>query len=746
MKNILRIISIIIFLPLFLQGQYTTVIDVYTDPAIVEGQTITASGYYTNSDYDLLIYFYGDFEKDRPFAPHTILTLTGVVPPLSANNGGYIEVTGIVTFLPRINAYNPEDTLMAFLNAVSIIEIFPGNPSPMKSNGTKEDDQGYEEDRSMNSGSCDSCKFAFLLSGGADAKNNHSKYWENLVALYKFKVDSLGYCESNVFVPYYKGTPRDGRIPAGRVIAADSAKIDSVFQVIANRVAACNDAGTPATLQKMITNHGESDGDICLLDDEVLKPDHLKDLQQKVIDSCCRTVYDEFLQCYGGIAVDAVAALDTKNKATIYANSNANDQCGYSPHNTVHPYLQAKINSLDAGDSYPDAVVSAKLAYDAYLATLVEKCHQALIGWRSPPPDPRDSLQIALWTADSIELANAICKSRNVTVVPFTHYCQWQQFVVPPGGQLKVKFEGKSNSCGNATVYKEDPPGTKTKVKEWNWNHPGSYRYENGNENRAINGDASGNTTFWIHNDNDTSRVTVEALGTPVMPESPSDEFMFPGFSFGGNDYSFEEFSPIPDPFYIVPDIDLLGLPLTTLPGILGQGFVQHFEFTFQIDLADLFWSEMELVLYINQVNSPDMMQVVSPSSTIPESLIPIVEPGMVVVPLGDFTQLGDTYGTIMMIPSEFLQFEIDSWGLRSVYGYPSPPTTTWIGEISEIWIDPMNWSDGVPGPYHHVIIDNTLFHPRIDFDVSIWSIEIMNGASVNVEPGSILEINGPGE
>ena len=198
MKIVLRIILVIIFLPLFLQGQISkettyTVIEVYTDPSIVEGDIITVRGYYTNNDYDYLMYFYGDFVKDTPFAPNTILTLTGIVPPTTAINGGYIEVTGIVTFAPVTDPYNKEDGLMAFINATTITVIFPRGPAPSRSGGIEKDNIEPEEYQPMDAGSCDSCKFAFLLSGGYNAANNHSKYWENLVALYKFKVDSLGY-------------------------------------------------------------------------------------------------------------------------------------------------------------------------------------------------------------------------------------------------------------------------------------------------------------------------------------------------------------------------------------------------------------------------------------------------------------------------------------------------------------------------------------------------------------------------
>jgi len=175
MKKIFSIISVIIILPLYFQGQsvrdtYYTVVDVYTDPDIVEGESIHVYGYYTNDDYDYLIYFYGDFEKDRPFAPHTILTLTGIDPPAEAYNGGYIDVTGTVTFAPRSEPYNPEDSLMAFLDASAITVFFPGESFPgPPGGGVKEKNQIQpEENRLMNNRSCDPCMFAFLLSGGAN--------------------------------------------------------------------------------------------------------------------------------------------------------------------------------------------------------------------------------------------------------------------------------------------------------------------------------------------------------------------------------------------------------------------------------------------------------------------------------------------------------------------------------------------------------------------------------------------------
>ncbi len=740
---------IVILFPLFLQSQesrdtYYSVMEVYTNPAIDDGSVIQVAGYYTNPEVDILIHFYGDYLKDRPFSPHTILKLTGVQPPANAEYGGYILVDGTVTFVDVPDPYNPEDTLMAYLDATEITVVTPAPAMPISPGGIRKVEQkGGADSREILDGACDPCKFAFLLSGGVDSANNHAKYWENLVALYKFKVDSLGYCDSNVFVLYFKGDARDGRIPAGRVIKANSAKVDSVLNLIASRVAACTAAGTPATFQKMITNHGQADGDICLLGNDVITPEHLKEEQEDIVDSCCRTIYDEFIQCYAGSVVDAVSGMDNKNKTTIYTNSNANDGCGYSPHDAVHPYLQEKINALDSGKSYPDAVVRAKLAYDEYLQTLIDACHQALVEWRAPPPDPEAAEQIALWTADSTELANSICKSRNVTIVPFTHYCQWKEFVVPPSGQVVVDFEGGPGSCGNVTVYRRDPvTGALIKVKVWNWNHPGSRGYVPGNEKRVINGDFTESTTFWIHNDNDTSRLKVEVMGSVSLPESASNVFAYPGFSFGGTDNSSLEFNPIVAPGYFIPDIEIIPLSLQSIPAILGPEFVPDFGFSFQIDQTNAFWSDMELILNINSVMIPGILTIQSPSGSLPFTQITINTPGEYNVPLGNFT-LNGPEGFIQLISSAGLQIEFDAWGFRSRLHTLPPMPTDWVGLVSNDWTDPANWTNGVPGIFHDVTITPGPFQPLIMTDVMVRSMTIMEEAGINTAPGVNIRITG---
>ena len=632
---------------------------------------------------------------------------------------------------------------MAFLEASSFTVILPGVFTPAPPPGIDGEDIKNNENENHDSGNrdaCDPCKFAILISGGVDSANNHSKYWENLVALYKFKVDSLGYCDSNVFVHYFKGDRRDARIPSANVISADSAKIDSTHQLVAKRVANCTRNGTSATFQKMVTNHGDPSG-INLLGNEILGGDHLRDVQQPIIDSCCSTVYDEFLQCYGGNVVDDVVSLDEKSKATIYVNSNADNTTGVSPHGEVHPYLQEKINTLDTGGSYDRAVMNAKLAYDNYVQGLINEAIAELNAWiASPPETPNRAVQIGLWADWIAELGAKICKSRNVTIVPFTHWCQWKKFVVPPGGQLVVDFSGSDDDCGNATVYKENAAGEKVRVKVWNWNHPGSRRYEPGNERRVINAEMTGPTTFWIHNDNDTSRLVVQVLGSQVFPESVSNGPMYPGFSCGGTDLSSIEFGNITAPNWVVPQIEIVELSLASMvPACLGIGGVQNFQFGFQINPTDIFWSNMSLYLHVLEVDNPGSLLIQNQFGSGPPIFsVPIPGPGIFEIPLGDFTLGGWTYGHVVLSPDPSLQMCFDSFGMRS--GVPSTAhTTVWLGELSTDWNDPLNWSDGIPGPNSSVIISPDGFAPIITTDVMIKNVEIMEGATINTAPGATV-------
>lgn len=655
---------------------FLTIGDLYNDGTISGGDQVTVMGSYTNPETKILVDNYGDIFIDEPYPAQSYLKMRGLVPPDNAWNGGLVIAQGTVEFESNPNPYHPEDTVIAKLYVSEVQVLVDGAGPELK---TIPRDSGFGPRSGTRD--CDSCKFAILISGGVDSANNHSKYWENLVRLYKFKVDSLGYCENNVFVHYFKGDRRDNRIPQGRISKADSADIAASHTEVSKRVGECTRQGKESTFQKMVTNHGASDGTICLLGDQTLDPAHLKDMQQKIIDSCATTVYDEFVQCYGGYSVSEMATMNDREKATIFANSNADSVKGFSPHNQVHKYLEAKIAALDEGKSYEEAVVAAKMAYDDYLPDVIDWYHQRLTELRNEdtslyvnPLQAYNYFQqkIQKYTADSTVAANSICKSRNEKIVPFTEYCQWQKFVVPPGGQLVLKFDGEEDNCGNVTVYKEDPLLRQTvKVKEWNWNVEGSGGYQEGNNQRVINGDAFFPCTFYVHNDNngDFVRVQGSAKGNQDLEESPTNELSFAGFSFGGNDGSAAEFDTLYIPEYFYENIDQIPLTLSELPGYFGPGYVQYFGFNFTVNYSDPYWQNIVLHLDIHEVMQPGTLLII-PDDTTPIIEVPVSEPGVYQIPLGDMSFYN--YPVFQFI-AENVVFSVDSWGFRSVFDTPQP-------------------------------------------------------------------------
>jgi len=695
MKNTFTLSSLLILLLipfLSISQNFYSVEAVYTDPDVESGDTLLVAAYFTDTSVNYLLEDYGDWDLDQVMEPHSFLIQEGMEMPENAWNGGYVVVQGIIRFEVNPLPYWPADSLIAYLNMLNVVIVFDGE-TPEKINPVQKD-EGYKLPME-----CDSCKFAVLISGGVDTLNNHSKYWENLVALYNFKVDSLGYCAENVFVHYFKGDRRDNRIPQNRVFKADSASIAASHTEVSKRVAKCTKEGKNSVFQKMITNHGAASGNIHLLDHNELNPADLRSMQQPIIDSCCSLVYDEFLQCYGGYSVDSMRLMNARKKAKIYANSNADHQSGHSPHNRVHPYLVEKINALDSGLDYEDAVVAGKMGYDNYLRQTMMNAHLRAQWFRTHPGAPNAAQQLANAVADSTRRANKICSSRNVVITPMNEYCQWEKYVIPAGGQLVLDFsEGDELSCGNVTVYKEDSATKeKTKVKVWNWNLPESYRYTEGNERRVINGDSTKKTTFWVHNDNSEYVITAEVDGLRTLNESASNISEYPGFSFGGTDYSEAEFGMLMEPNLYFENIDMLGTGLYSLPAYLGPDYVQDLGYSFTVNPTDEYWTDMELFIRVTWVGIPDTLFIFSEVSENPVVKIPIEQPGVYHAYLGDMT-LRSEFGELFMWSPNSL-FGLDCWGLRSLY-VPSVGFDDW--EESEY--DKNNFLTVAPNPFEQTV------------------------------------------
>jgi len=670
---------------------FYSVTEAYTIQSLEEGDTLWVSGYSVYPDRNYLIEFYPDWLNNQPLPPQSLIIITGMTPPDSAWNGGFLEVGGIVSFTHDTGYYYPEDSVRIVLDVFAMSTVIPGEGElPPEKNVTVE-----EALRNQNKEECDPCKFAILISGGIDYWNNHSRYWESLVALYNAKVGSQNYCPENIIVHYYHGkdsVPKvggapDPRIPQAQVEKADYVSMLQSFYSLGQKIQACAESGKEVTFQKMVFNHGSSDGGICLLGDNSLEPAALKSMQQYIIDKGATYLYDEFLQCYAGFSDDAMLGLDDKGKTTVYINSNADKTVSCSRAGaTVDPYLLGKITAITNGSSYDEAVVAGKTAYDTFLQEVINNYHQRMQYWRAQPPSPTRTGQLEKLTQDSTKKAQLVGKSRNHKITPYTSFCEWRRFLVPAGGQLVLDFKGSPDQSGNVTVYQESPDIwlDDVKVREWNWNIMGSFKFEQGNNRRVVNGATDKPTAFKVHNDNGKFTLKASMTGNQDLTESPSNRTASPSVTFGGTNSSREEFGVFSGPTYYLTDINDIPFNLKTMPGIFGGDLVQTMFIYVPVIQSDIFFTDMELVINILRVLEPGFLQV-SKEPAGQTFMNYIATPGTYTVPLGNLAYHSNAILLLITpnINKGRLLFEIDSWGLRSKY---DPYATAHHFEVPQGW------------------------------------------------------------
>jgi hypothetical protein len=88
---------------------------------------------------------------------------------------------------------------------------------------------------------------------------------------------------------------------------------------------------------------------------------------------------------------------------------------------------------------------------------------------------------------------------------------------------------------------------------------------------------------------------------------------------------------------------------------------------------------------------------------------------------------------------SEYETFTIDN----ITVGSSGTPSTIWTGTISASWTNAANWSNGVPGPTHEAIIYTGSFPPILTMPATIYKLNVMTGAVINISTGGSLNITG---
>jgi hypothetical protein len=622
---------------------------------------------------------------DELMSPHSAMIVEGIPPDPDYWYGGTLIVTGRITSAPDTLRMDDIDTLSITITASSYEYICEGlyDPDMLKDNRGPEE----ELDDILHPDDCDSCKFAILVSSVDDrwrfrGRKQKRTYWENLVNLRRHKIDNEGYCSTNVYVHIGDGTSRNvNEIPASAVHPCTVDSIEATHRQIAQKIA--EKCKGKATVQKMFTDHGSDDKGVCVLKRQnnkwywdYLSPKKLRELQQILIDSCCKNLYDEFLTCYGGDMLDSLKNLNDKKKTEIHANSAApRDEAGCSPSTGGHHYLNKKIASLAAGKHYEEAVLDAEKEYMRYLDTLIAKLIEEIEMQTDVASQPeidekvRDSLQeqINKKIAKGQRLQHARqSNSPSWVRYQFKKYCEKKEVAVQKGGQLKIEFKG-TGGCANVTLWEKQADGTWKRVKVWNWNLPGSAGFTSGNDVRVHNVDSSSTGVFKIHNDDSAFTATAESFcDRPEPDEDPSNAYTFAGFSVGWNDSSNTEFGPIFSEYYTSDGTDDIGFNLDSVPEVLDpwEG-VKYYTALFTPDGYNEWWDDMELYLNVLFVWRPGDLYITCPTAEFQTAAVYIDTAGEYLVHLGAIDVDAPDPGEIVFDASA-VSFGWDSWALRT--------------------------------------------------------------------------------
>ncbi|MFH2056439.1 MAG: hypothetical protein ABIJ61_10805, partial [bacterium] len=327
-----------------------TIPEVYQNIAFLDGEQIRVFGDYTTPDDSKLVTSYIGYLFKELLPEGNIMFLTGTLPDAAYWEGGTMIVTGTISTEVNLNPMFPAESLLVTIDASSyeyIDDSFDTLPPLLfqeeESPGESRDDNYFREEE------CDPCKFAVLIGGSTDPARNQPGFWSDIESLWTYKTTDTsagggGYCPENVEIVYDNGqSGNPGLIPNDDVQPLSQAGIQAAMDSVAAGVAECHRQGKSATVQKMVSAHGQNDSGVVIGPGEYLSPEEMKNMQQEIIDSCCSLLYDEFLECYGGDMLDSLANLDDKEKTEIHGNSEAGRESpGVMNKRKGSPYLQMK--------------------------------------------------------------------------------------------------------------------------------------------------------------------------------------------------------------------------------------------------------------------------------------------------------------------------------------------------------------------------------------------------------------------
>jgi hypothetical protein len=604
-----------------------------------DGRTFIVSGWYTDSADAKFVADYAAYLRNQVLPSKSVLLLDGLIPPPNLW-GAALELAGFVDSVRTDpHACTADDTLIVYMFVVGYRLVGEGSGGPL---------EGYHqrprklEEAAKSGAQADTCKFAILLSGGVNSRNNHQRYWNMLEDYFVLLVND-GYPQDNIKVLYFDGvSDNQVVVPQACVRSADTVLIEeAVAEITGTMTQFCT--ADAVTIFIWVFNHGMENGNICLLDSAVLTPGTFADHVQDLVDAGCDNLYITMGQCFGGSPALRLKDIDIGGRTRMYVTADAHPDVPSWSRGDGDPYLESILNQLDSGKTFEAVMAAACSTYYDYLLDLDSKGR-----------DVTEELQkrSIAWKRDRFHAPG------DVAGVAGFH-----------GGEFECLFDQGGTNCGNTVLY-EQVPNDWMLAATWNWNIPGSSGYHSGNEFRRLTIDSSSSAVFKaVSNSRDytltASSIADTALTWKILPSRNDDDYA--GFIIGWNDDAASEFGVIDLDHHSAPDINQIGFRLSETPrqfGRLGGIGVGTLDATFLIPEYNRYWSDVEVILDVMQVLLPGNLDFTYAGSSGSDMSIFIDTAG-----LYRFSLIIDSTRTSHTITFDAIAtgFLVDFWGVVSL-------------------------------------------------------------------------------
>lgn len=182
-------------------------------------KTVTIEGIFVRDPLPMLVTSLDIVIVNMPMPKDQYILLFGdAADRIDPNDlgGAKLHVTGTVN-APGDGENKPKEVYLADIKFTMIERLVPYSPKLMKL-------------RIFENPKADTTRFAILFSGGIDEPNNHIRYWNDLVFMYKALIGPLGFSKNNIAVLYYDGKAKDTQMPVH--YSATQANLQTVFNLL----------------------------------------------------------------------------------------------------------------------------------------------------------------------------------------------------------------------------------------------------------------------------------------------------------------------------------------------------------------------------------------------------------------------------------------------------------------------------------------------------------------------------------